>query len=204
MRRARSQSARTFLICEGLKFHNLSISSGTQRLIDRNNVMIRYLSFLLPILLSGLLSVQLHAQSAPVPDNIEWTGVDQALKRAADEEKLVLINVYADWCPYCRRMHREVYPDERVEKPVSDYFIPVVINTESEDPVTYLGNKFTESEFAVALQYSSVPTTFFMNSNGEVIGQQPGYLPAELFSKLLEYVGSGAYESISFEEFDNQ
>src|SRR5690625_5992205 len=107
-------------------------------------------------------------------DNILCTGVDQSRKRAADEEKLVLINVYAYWCPYCRRMHREVYPDERVEKPVSDYFIPVVINTESEDPVTYLGNKFTEAEFAVALQYSSVPTTFFMNNNGEEMEQQHG------------------------------
>mgnify|MGYP001229621344 CR=1 FL=1 len=166
--------------------------------------MIRFTSYFFPILLSVIISTSLHAQDTHRPENIDWTGVDQALERATAEEKLVLINVYAEWCPYCQRMHREVYTDESVEEPINDYFIPVIINTESDDPVTYLGNAFTEAEFAAALRFSSVPTTFFMNQNGEVIGQQPGYLPAELFSRLLEYVGSGAYETVSFEEFESQ
>jgi thioredoxin-related protein len=143
------------------------------------------------------------AQELP-DDNLDWQQMDRALKLASDQDKLILIDVFAQWCPYCQRMQSEVYPSEKVEEKVKKYFIPVRIDTESSKSMSYLGNEFTESEFAAALRYRSVPTTYFMNAKGEVIGQQPGFLPVDVFAELLEYVGSGAHETQSFEEFSNR
>ncbi len=158
-------------------------------------------SVLLLFLLGSL--KPLLAQELP-EDNLDWQQMDRALTLASENDKLILIDVFAQWCPYCQRMQSDVYPSEKVEEKVKKYFIPVRIDTESDKAITYLGNEFTESEFAAALQYRSVPTTYFMNARGEVLGQQPGFLPVDVFAELLEYVGSGAHETQTFEEFSNR
>lgn len=154
------------------------------------------------LLWSLLFLVLLSAEGVTAQDSIEWVSVEEALERAEEEEKLILIDVFAPWCPYCQRMQEEVYPDSHVEEAIDTYFLPVRISVESEDPVRFMNREFTQAEFARALRYQNVPTTYFMNARGEVVGQQPGYLPEEVFTSLLRYVGSGAYETQSFEEFE--
>ncbi len=163
----------------------------------------RVFFLLLMMMATGMTSVRAQEATSPPASEIGWTGVDHALQLASAGDKLVLIFVYAEWCPYCHRMWEEVWPDERVGEQVRRYFVPVPINIDSDDPVHFQGHTFTESEFSRALQNESVPTVYFMNTNGEIVGRQPGFLPAELFARLLEYVGSGAYETQTFDEFDS-
>lgn len=155
------------------------------------------------VMLAGLVPLEGFAQS-DTPDSIAWEIMDRALERSETEEKLILIDVYASWCPYCQRMQSEVYPSNEVEQAIRDYFIPVRINIESDETLQFQGREFTEADFARALRYQSVPTTFFMNSRGEVVGQQPGFLPVDTFSSLLRFVGTGAYENQSFQDFEGE
>jgi len=164
--------------------------------------MVRKLSLLL--LIASWIGIQSAAGQNSPEDNIHWVGMERALQMASEQDKFILIDVYAEWCPYCQRMQSEVYPSDEVEEKVGKYFIPVRINTESNETLRYLGSEFTQAEFAVALQYRSVPTTYFMNEKGEVVGQQPGFLPVDVFAKLLEFVGSGAFEETTFQEFENR
>lgn len=140
----------------------------------------------------------------PPEDNLNWVVMERALQLASEQDKFILIDVYVEWCPYCQRMQSEVYPAEEVGEKVEKYFIPVRINAESDEKLKFYGNDFTQAEFAGALQYESVPTTYFMNKDGEVVGQQPGLLSVDVFAKLLEFVGSGAFEEQSFQEFENR
>jgi thioredoxin-related protein len=136
--------------------------------------------------------------------NLNPTALANALESAKENDKKVLIDVYAEWCPYCEKMHTEVYTESDIIEAVNEHFYLVKINIESENEVNYLGNRMAESEFAKMLKSSSLPTTFFMNGDGELLGMQPGLLSAEIFEDLLNFVGSDAFESLSFEEFRNR
>lgn len=129
--------------------------------------------------------------------------LDTALESAVENGKKVLIDVYAEWCPYCEKMHTEVYTKSDIIDAVNEHFYLVKINIESENEVNYLGNRMAESEFAKMLKSSSLPTTYFMNGDGELLGMQPGVLPADVFEDLLNFVGSDAFESLSFEQYRN-
>lgn len=59
-------------------------------------------------------------------------------------------------------------------------------------------------ELARYLRLVSFPTHYFIDSEGEILGAQPGYIEPEIYSPLLEYVGSGAYGEMGFEEWLEQ
>ncbi|MGF1671534.1 MAG: thioredoxin family protein [Balneolaceae bacterium] len=130
--------------------------------------------------------------------------LETALETAKEENKKVILDVYAEWCPYCRRMHNDVYPDEKVSTILEQYFILVHIDIESNENVKFIDRTITQSQLARALRSQSTPTTYFMSANGEVIGMQPGLLSADIFATLLSYIGSDAYKSQSFEEYSGQ
>lgn len=146
----------------------------------------------------------LSATVALFGQSLNPTPLDKALAAAKEDGKKVLIDVYAEWCPYCEKMHTEVYTETDIIEAVNAHFHLVKINIESDNEVNYLGNRMAEKEFAKMLNSSSLPTTFFMNADGELLGMQPGLLPADVFEDLLTFVGTDAFESVSFEEYRNR
>lgn len=147
------------------------------------------LLFLLPVFASAQDQVV-----EPIP-------LQKALEMAPKEGKKILVDVFATWCPYCQRMHSEVYPSAPVQKAISDYFLWVKIDVESDRKVNYHGKEMTEAEFATALENQNVPTAYFLNDEGSILGKQPGYLDEEVFVNLLNFVGSDAYLDQSFQEY---
>lgn len=158
----------------------------------------------IPVLLSVSFFFSFTNLQAQNGANTQPVTLQEALEQAAEEDKKILVDVYATWCPYCKRMHTEVYTDDGVLQAISEHFIWVKIDVESENTVNYLGNEMTEAEFASALDNKNVPTTYFLNREGSIIGVQPGFITEETFSSLLNFVGSDAYLNQSFEEYNNE
>ena len=144
-----------------------------------------------------LMPVFASAQS----QTVEPIPLQEALKLAPAEGKKILVDVFATWCPYCQRMHSEVYPSEEVQKAIIDYFLWVKIDVESDVMVNYHGEEMTQAQFASALENQNVPTTYFLNSEGAILGKQPGYLKQDVFVNLLNFIGSDAYLNQSFQEY---
>lgn len=155
------------------------------------------------ILLTIIFTLVFHTQAkSQSGKSAEPVTLEQALKLAPETGKKILVDVYATWCPYCKRMHSDVYPNGEVAKAISDYFLLVKIDIEGTENVNYHGEVMTESEFARALENKNVPTTYFLNDKGAILGVQPGYLEPDVFSSLLQFVGSDAYLDQTFNEFN--
>lgn len=166
----------------------------------KKQTVIRILTFSLFILLSSYqLSFAQEEMNKPEP-----VALEDALKQASDSGKKILVDVYAEWCPYCQRMHGDVYTDKKVLDAIAEYYIWVRINVESEETVNYHGNEMTEAQFASALDNQNVPTTYFLNSEGSILGSQPGFIDAEMFQSLLNFVGSGEYLNQTFQEYQGK
>lgn len=155
------------------------------------------------LLLLGLMSLPVLSQAQDTENGPNPITLEEALKMAPESGKKILVDVYAEWCPYCQRMHSEVYKDDSVLEAISDYFIWVKINVESEEKVNYHGTEMTEAQFARALENQSVPTTYFLNEEGSILGSQPGFIESPMFSSLLNFVGSDQYRVQTFQEYQN-
>lgn len=151
---------------------------------------------ILVLILAGFICTSnVQAQS------INWISLSEAQERAVKDNKKVMIFAEAEWCGYCKKMYEEVFPEKSVQDSLHKYFHPVRIDIESNSKTTFNGKVFTEQELSRYFRATNTPTTIFVNEKGDVIGAQPGYLPPEIFDKLMAFVGRDLTGTIPFEQY---
>ena len=129
--------------------------------------------------------------------------VAAALAAAATSKKPVLVYVYAAWCPWCRRLDREVYPTGGVSGAVAQYFEPVRVDGEDTTRnLRFGGLTLSNAQFAAALGAQGYPFTAFLTPDGALLTKLPGFSPADQFGRVLRYVGTRAYETKPFDAFE--
>ncbi len=158
------------------------------------------------VVLVGVFALAMHLsqQNAASPQTdtaIPWKSFDDGVKSARESHKKILVDVYTDWCSWCKKMDAEVYTDPDVVKAINKEFVAVKLNAESPSSITYNGKSYTEAEFARALGVSGYPTILFFDAKADPITSLAGYSPAQRFTKVLEYIAQDQYKKISFQQF---
>lgn len=166
----------------------------------------RFIPLLFALVLS-LTALPAVAQVTPTtvgaqPDGPDWLTFDDAMEDAQQSQNLVLVDVYAPWCGYCRKMQKETYTDDTVKGHLNSYFeVARLDGTNGDSLVTYQEQTLKPSMLAQHFGATGYPTTVFLRPDGEILFQQPGYIAPDQFALMIEYVGTRAFEEQSFQEF---
>lgn len=133
---------------------------------------------------------------------VEWKSWNAGLSAAASARRPVVVDVYTDWCRWCRQMEREVYGRADVEQYLASRFVTVKLNAESSEPVSYQGRSLTARALASSFDVSGYPTTIFLSADGGHLVNVPGYVEPGKFLMLLRYIGDGHLErGVKWDEF---
>ena len=155
----------------------------------------------LAVLLSASLALPLLATASRAADT-QWRDWNAGLHEAETTSRPVLVDVYTDWCGWCKRMDRDVYSRKDVRDYLAKKFVIVKLDAEAQDEARYEGKAFTSRTLAQRFRVTGYPTTIFLNAGGEHLANVPGYIPADRFVLLLHYIGDGALDrGISFDDF---
>ena len=137
----------------------------------------------------------------PVHTPIVWKSFNEGVELARSSNKKVLVDVYTDWCTWCKKMDSEVYTNKEVVRLLNEHFIAVKLNAESAAPISFKGKSYTEADLARQLGVSGYPTTLFFDQNSNPITDLSGYAEPDRFARVLEFIGKDYYKTISFQEF---
>jgi len=131
-----------------------------------------------------------------------WKDWNSGLKDAAAANKPVLVDVYTDWCTWCKRMDADVYTKPEVKQYIAEHFVTVKLNAEYTTQAKYEGKAYTSRTLAERFRVNGYPTTIFLKSDGTHIANVPGYIPADRFLLLLRYIGEGYIDKgVTYDEF---
>lgn len=144
----------------------------------------RFLARTLPALFLALSLV-------PIARAAEWKDWNAGLAAAASSGRPVVVDVYTNWCRWCREMDREVYGRADVSQYLAEKFVTVRLDAESAEPVTYRGRNLTGRTLASSFEVSGYPTTIFLTADGDHLANVPGYIEPGRFLLLLRFVGDG-------------
>jgi len=132
---------------------------------------------------------------------LTWYTLKKAQQLAKKNNKKVLIFAEASWCPYCKKMKREVFPKTDIQNTMEKFYYPVKIDIESEKTVAYKGKKMTKKQFSREMRVSATPTFIFMRPSGSVIGTQPGFIEQHVYKALLTYIGTDSFKDVGFKKY---
>ena len=106
----------------------------------------------------------------------EGTTLEQASAKAKAENKLIFLDCFTSWCGPCKKMARDVFPQEQVGAFMNPRFVNIKIDMESA----------YGAPLAKKLQIQAYPTFVIFNADAQEIGRFLGGSAAEEFIKNVE------------------
>ncbi|MDX2189329.1 MAG: DUF255 domain-containing protein [Bacteroidota bacterium] len=134
---------------------------------------------------------------------INWLTMEQALKASEKEKKKVFIDVYTDWCGWCKRMDATTFSDKKVGDYVNKKYYAVKLDAESNKTFSFKGRQVSERQLAGEIfKVSAYPTTVYLDENFDMLSPVPGYLDLPTFDKVIKFYGEDAFKKQSWQEFE--
>jgi thioredoxin-related protein len=143
---------------------------------------------------------------------IKWMTFEEAVAKNKTEPKKIFIDVYTNWCGWCKRMDATTFRDPAVVSYMSKYYYAVKLNAETKDTIRFQGHEFIyrpenrANDIAVSLLNNrmSYPTTVYMDEAIALLSPVPGYLTVEQLMPILKYYGDNIYKNKSWEDYSKE
>jgi thioredoxin-related protein len=168
--------------------------------------------FFLPVLLTIPGKSQSTASPAPDTQKIKWMTFEEAYALNKKKPKKIFIDVFTDWCGWCKKMDATTFVHPEIEELMNRNFYCVKLNAERKDTVIIDGvtfanpspqSKRSTHQLAVELLRGqmSYPSYVFLNEKSQMLTVVPGYQPPRDFEPILHYFIDNAYQNQSWEEY---
>lgn len=151
------------------------------------------------VVIIGLLTFTTSAQE------VNWLSWNEATALAATDKnpKKIFVDIYTDWCGWCKKMDKDTFQNAEVAAYMSNNFYMVKLDGEGKEPIDFKGKtyKYVPSgkrgyhEFAAALMQGrlSYPTVVFMDAQFNMLSPVPGYQKPDPFLNIARYFGDNIY-----------
>lgn len=138
-------------------------------------------------------------------EKIKWHTLPEAIELNKNEPRKFMIDVYTDWCGWCKRMDATTFSNDTIVSYVNKNFYAVKFDAEMKESMQ-LGDrvyKFVDNggrgyhEVAVILTKGklSYPTIVYLDEELRHIRVEPGYKTVEGLASRLIYFNEEKYKA---------
>lgn len=153
----------------------------------------------------------LSLRTSDAGSHINWLTFEQLLEKSKIQKRKVIIDVYTDWCGWCKRMDKATFEQPEIVNYINEHYYAVKFNAEQKNEIAFKGKtyKFVNNgrrgyhELAAEITRGrlSYPTIVFLNENLEVIQPVPGYKDPLAFEQMITYFGRNEHRKTPWEAY---
>ena len=146
------------------------------------------------------------------PVNVHWLTLDEALEKCKTEKRKIFIDVFTDWCGWCKRMDETTFTDPSVAQYLNDHFYAVKFNAEQTGDILFHNKTYRFKNnggrgcHELAAEWLnnrlSFPTSVFLDENLNLIQPLPGYQDGPKLQAILNYFGTDSHRTTPWETYE--
>lgn len=126
---------------------------------------------------------------------IQWMSMEEALAAHAQNPKKIFVDVYTDWCKWCKVMDQQTFSQAEVIEYINQNFYAVKFDAEQKDDIVFKGQTFSYTPagrrgihllaYAMLDQQASYPAFVVLDEELNRLGILKGFQKPEVFLKRL-------------------
>ena len=154
---------------------------------------LRFIPFLLlAVFISSTAFRAIKKSSRDKEQKIEWLTIEEAYKKNDRKPRKIFVDVYTDWCGWCKAMERNTFNNPEVIEYVNKNYYAVRLNAEGKKQVSLGDLTTTEQGVASAFNVNSYPTIVYLEKDFKTFTPQPGYRePQQFLGDLKQFKADG-------------
>lgn len=143
---------------------------------------------------------------------IRWYTIEEAIDLSKTKKKKILIDLYTDWCGWCKVMDKNTFSNEDIVAYINKNYIPVKFNAESRNDINFNNKVYSYvsdrgkgyNEFALAITGGrlSYPSVVFIDEELNVIQPIQGYQEPREFFMIIRYFGEDHYKNTPWSVYE--
>ena len=149
---------------------------------------------------------------APEENHINWLSMDDLQVSMKKKPKKVFMDVYTDWCGWCKRMEATTFSNPEVVKYMNENFYCVRFNAERKDTFRFMGKSYypdpVKKANTLAIELTkdklSYPTFIIMEEFYQNPQPIAGYLTAPQIEPILKYFAGNIYKNKQWPDFQKE
>jgi len=156
------------------------------------------------VVFAAFLTLGMVAFKAPSPKaetKIKWLTLQEAYKLNQSQPRKIFIDLYTDWCGWCKVMDKKTFTNAEVIDFANKKFYAVKYNPEKEADVLFGKVSFRNM---INGKVTGYPTTVLLDEKMTLIQPVAGYLEPRMFHQLLAYFGDNYHQKEPFQQFQEK
>ncbi len=150
--------------------------------------------------------------------SVKWNSIEEAMEKAAKQEKLLFIDCYTSWCGWCKVLDKETFSNDTIARILNYYFYPVKFDAEGSEDITINGTVYHATTNAkgknVAHELMKVlwegqkgagyPSMVIRKADFSPVTVEMGYRTPSDLEPILVYFAEGYNKKMSFSKFEGK
>lgn len=135
-------------------------------------------------------------ESKIVSEGIQWHSISELENLQKQSPKPVIVDIYTDWCKWCKVMDDKTFTDESLSSYIKDNYHMIKLNAEEKSQINFNGktynfvaggrNGYHELASQLLNGQLSYPSFVVLNSNLDAVKTIKGFKNPEAFKTILQ------------------